>query len=330
MLPRVFVSTNIPDIGLDMLLTKANFEIWRDIEPPVREYFLEQVSIADGVIAVPGGTTRMDREAIDAGENLKIISSYSVGYDHIDVDYATHKGIMVTNTPGVLTDATADMAFGLLLSAARRISEGERLMRSGGWKFWGPRMLLGRQVAGSSLGIIGLGRIGQAMAKRARGFDMELYYTGRNRNPEMEKELGITYLSLEELLKNCDFVSIHCPLTPETRGLIGERELQMMKDTAILINTSRGPVVDQKMLARALKEEWITGAGLDVFEKEPMDLDDPLLKLDNVAMAPHLGSASVKTREDMATMAVDNLLAGLEGKVPPNLLNPDVVKKLDL
>jgi glyoxylate reductase len=168
------------------------------------------------------------------------------------------------------------------------------------------------------------------MAKRGRGFDMKLYYTGRNRQPEAEKELGIEYLSFEELLKTCDFISLHCPLTSETRGLIGEKELKMMKDTAILINTSRGPVVDQKVLARALEEKWIAGAGLDVFEKEPMDLDDPLLKLDNVAMTPHLGSASVKTREDMATMAVGNLLAGLEGKVPPNLLNPDVLKKLDI
>ena len=327
MLPRVFIATNIPDIGLDMLLTKANFEIWRDIEPPVREYFLEQVSIADGVVAIPGGTTKMDREAIDAGRNLRIISSYSVGYDHIDVAYATEKGILVTNTPGVLTDATADLAFGLLLMAARRMSEGERLMRSGGWRYWGPRMLLGQQVAGSSLGIIGLGRIGQAMAKRARGFDMKLYYTGRNRRPELEKELGISFLSFEDLLGTCDFISIHCPLSPETKSLIGEKELKMMKKTAILINTSRGPVVDQKALARALKEEWIAGAGLDVFEKEPMDPEDPLLKLDNVAMTPHLGSASSKTREDMAIMAVTNLLAGLEGKTPPDLLNPEVLKK---
>ena len=327
MLPRVFIATNIPDIGLDMLLTKANFEIWRDIEPPVREYFLEQVSIADGVVAIPGGTTKMDREAIDAGRNLRIISSYSVGYDHIDVAYATEKGILVTNTPGVLTDATADLAFGLLLMAARRMSEGERLMRSGGWRYWGPRMLLGQQVAGSSLGIIGLGRIGQAMAKRAKGFDMKLCYTGRNRRPELEKELGISFLSFEDLLGTCDFISIHCPLSQETRSLIGEKELKMMKKTAILINTSRGPVVDQKALARALKEEWIAGAGLDVFEKEPMDAEDPLLQLDNIAMTPHLGSASTKTREDMAIKAVTNLLAGLEGKTPPDLLNPEVLKK---
>ncbi len=327
MLPRVFVATNIPDIGLDMLLTKANFEIWRDIEPPLREYFLEQVSIADGVVAIPGATTKMDREAIDTGKKLRIISSYSVGYDHIDVEYATEKGILVTNTPGVLTDATADLAFGLLLMAARRMSEGERLMRSGGWRYWGPRMLLGQQVAGSSLGIIGLGRIGQAMAKRARGFDMKLYYTGRNRRPELEKELGISFLSFEDLLGTCDFISIHCPLSPETRSLIGEKELKKMKDTAILINTSRGPVVDQKALARALKEEWIAGAGLDVFEKEPMGPEDPLLQLDNIVMTPHLGSASVKTREDMATVAISNLLAGLEGKTPPNLLNPGVLKK---
>ena len=327
MLPRVFIATNIPDIGLDMLLTKANFEIWRDIEPPVREYFLEQITIADGVVAIPGATTKMDREAIDAGRNLRIISSYSVGYDHIDVAYATEKGILVTNTPGVLTDATADLAFGLLLMAARRMSEGERLMRSGGWRYWGPRMLLGQQVAGSSLGIIGLGRIGQAMAKRARGFDMKLYYTGRNRRPELEKELGISFLPFEDLLGTCDFISIHCPLSPETRSLIGEKELKMMKKTAILINTSRGPVVDQKALARALKEEWIAGAGLDVFEKEPMDPEDPLLQLDNIAMTPHLGSASTKTREDMAIKAVTNLLAGLEGKTPPDLLNPEVLKK---
>ncbi len=327
MLPRVFIATNIPDIGLDMLLTKANFEIWRDIEPPVREYFLEQISIADGVVAIPGATTKMDREAIDAGRNLRIISSYSVGYDHIDVAYATEKGILVTNTPGVLTDATADLAFGLLLMAARRMSEGERLMRSGGWRYWGPRMLLGQQVAGSSLGIIGLGRIGQAMAKRAKGFDMKLCYTGRNRRPELEKELGISFLSFEDLLGTCDFISIHCPLSPETRSLIGEKELKMMKKTAILINTSRGPVVDQKALARALKEEWIAGAGLDVFEKEPMDAEDPLLLLDNIAMTPHLGSASTKTREDMAIKAVTNLLAGLEGKTPPDLLNPEVLKK---
>ncbi len=327
MLPRVFIATNIPDIGLDMLLTKANFEIWRDIEPPVREYFLEQISIADGVVAIPGATTKMDREAIDAGRNLRIISSYSVGYDHIDVAYATEKGILVTNTPGVLTDATADLAFGLLLMAARRMSEGERLMRSGGWRYWGPRMLLGQQVAGSSLGIIGLGRIGQAMAKRAKGFDMKLCYTGRNRRPELEKELGISFLSFEDLLGTCDFISIHCPLSPETKSLIGEKELKMMKKTAILINTSRGPVVDQKALARALKEEWIAGAGLDVFEKEPMDAEDPLLQLDNIAMTPHLGSASTKTREDMAIKAVTNLLAGLEGKTPPNLLNPEVLKK---
>ena len=327
MLPRVFIATNIPDIGLDMLLTKANFEIWRDIEPPVREYFLEQITIADGVVAIPGATTKMDREAIDAGRNLRIISSYSVGYDHIDVAYATEKGILVTNTPGVLTDATADLAFGLLLMAARRMSEGERLMRSGGWRYWGPRMLLGQQVAGSSLGIIGLGRIGQAMAKRARGFNMKLYYTGRNRKPELEKELGISFLPFEDLLGTCDFISIHCPLSPETRSLIGEKELKMMKKTAILINTSRGHVVDQKALARALKEEWIAGAGLDAFEKEPMDPEDPLLQLDNIAMTPHLGSASTKTREDMAIKAVTNLLAGLEGKTPPDLLNPEVLKK---
>lgn len=326
MLPMIFISTNIPDVGIDMLLGKANFEVWRDVPPPKRKYFLQKVSNADGVIAIPGAATKMDKEAIDAGKKLRIISSYSVGYDHIDVEYATSKGIMVTNTPGVLTDATADIAFGLLLMAARRMSEGERLMRSGKWRYWGPRMLLGQQVSGSSLGIIGLGRIGTALAKRAKGFDMELYYTGNSRKEDLEMELGIRYLPFKELLATCDFISVHCPLSPETEGLIGEEELKMMKPSAILINTSRGKVVDQKALARALQEEWIAGAGLDVFEMEPIAKDDPLLKLPNVAMTPHLGSASVQTREAMASMAVENLLAGLEGKRPPNLVNPSVWK----
>jgi len=324
MLPMVFISTNIPDAGIDMLLGKANFEVWRDVPPPRRKYFLQKVANADGVIAIPGATTCMDKEAIDVGKKLKIISSYSVGYDHIDVEYATSRGIMVTNTPGVLTDATADMAFGLLLMAARRMSEGERLMRSGKWRYWGPRMLLGQQVSGSSLGIVGLGRIGTAMARRAKGFGMDLYYTGSSRKEDLEKELGIKYLPFHELLKTCDFISLHCPLNSETEGLIGEAELKMMKSSAILVNTSRGRVVDQRALTRALQEEWIAGAGIDVFEKEPIAKDDPLLKLPNVAMTPHLGSASVRTREDMATMAAGNLLAGLEGKRPPNLLNPSV------
>lgn len=327
MLPRVFVSTNIPEIGLDMLLSKANFEVWRDAEPPEREYFLKQVAMADGIIATPGVTTKIDRETIDAGPKLRVVSSYSVGYDHIDLGYATEKGIMVTNTPDVLTDATADLAFALLLSAARRMGEGDRLMRSGNWRCRSPRMLIGQQVAGSSLGIVGLGRIGRAMAERGNGFGMKLFYTGRSRKEKFEKELGIEFLPFDELLKTCDFISLHCPLTPETEGLIGERELKMMKDTAILVNTSRGPVVDQAALIRALEEKWIAGAGLDVFLKEPVDADDPLLKLDNVAFTPHLGSATVKTREDMAVMAVTNLLAGLAGEIPPNLLNPEVLEK---
>jgi glyoxylate reductase len=327
MLPRIFVSTDIPEVGLDMLLAKVNFEIWRDTEPPEREYFLKQVAIADGIIATPGVTTKIDRETIDAGSKLRIVSSYSVGYDHIDLEYATEKGIMVTNTPGVLTDATADMAFGLLLASARRIGEGERLMRSGKGCNWGPKLLVGQQVAGSSLGIIGLGRIGTAMAERAAGFGMKIFYTGRSRKQDAEKKLGIKYISLHDLLTTCDFVSIHCPLTPETKGLIGKKELRMMKETAILVNTSRGPVVDQDAITTALKEKWIAGAGLDVFRKEPLDPDDPLTGLENVVLAPHLGSATVKTRNDMAVMAVSNLLAGLSGEVPPNLLNSEVLEK---
>lgn len=327
MLPNIFISTNIPEKGIDMFVGKANFEVWRDYDPPERDYFLQKISNAHGVIAFPSATTNIDREAIDSAPRLRVISCYSVGYDHIDVEYATSKGIIVTNTPGVLTDATADIAFGLLLMAGRRMAEGDRLIRSGNWKTWGPRFLLGNQVSGSSLGIIGLGRIGQAVARRGKGFSMELFYTGRNRNKELERELDIKYLSFEDLISSCDFISLHCPLTGETEGLIGEEQFIKMKKTAVLINTSRSRVVDTKALYNALKTQEIAGAGIDVFDQEPVDPEDQLLELENITMTPHIGSASLKTREDMAVMAVDNLLAALEGKIPPNPVNTEVLER---
>lgn len=222
MKPKVFVAAHIPEAGTDLLKDQFELDIWSDEAPPDRQTFLNRISDRDAVIAIPGKSTAMDREALDRAPSLKVISSYSVGYDHIDVAQATKRGILVTNTPDVLTDATADVAFGLLLMAARRMGEGERMIRSGRWKHWGPRTLLGLQAAGASLGIVGLGRIGAAMARRAKGFSMKLFYTGRNRNAQLEEELGITFLPLGEMLECCDFISLHCPLKPGTIGLIGE------------------------------------------------------------------------------------------------------------
>jgi glyoxylate reductase len=257
-----------------------------------------------------------------AGTRLRVVANMAVGYDNVDVPAATARGILVTNTPGVLTETTADMAWALLLAAARRVAEGDRLTRTGGWKAWHPSFLLGRDVHGATLGIVGLGQIGLAVARRARGFDMRLLYHSRTRRPEAESELGLGFVELEQLLKESDFVSLHVFLSPQTRHLIGERELALMKPTAVLVNTTRGPVVDQRALYRALKEGRIAAAGLDVAEEEPVPLDDPLLTLDNVTITPHVGSASVATRGKMAAMAVENVLAALRGEQPPNCVNP--------
>lgn len=320
MKPRVFVSRSIPDSGLSLLEKKVALKIWEKEQPPQKEDFLREAGLSDGMIVIPGDP--IDREVLSAGRSLKVISCYAVGYDSIDVEAATELGILVTNTPDVLTEATADMAFGLLLASARRIAEGDRLVRCGEWKHWGPRFMLGKDVSGSTLGIVGMGRIGQAVAKRARAFDMEIVYTSRRRCEVAEKEFKARFLELEALLLVSDFVSLHCPLTPGTKNLIGERQLRSMKPTSILINTSRGPVVSETDLLRALRENWIAGAALDVFETEPLPAEHPFMKLENVLLCPHLGSATVKTRERMSTLAAENLLAALEGRKPAHLVNP--------
>ena len=234
---------------------------------------------------------------------------------------------MVTNTPGVLTDATADTALMLMLMTARKARENEKIMREGGWTHWSPNQFVGKDLSGSVLGIVGFGDIGRAVAKRAAAFGMKVIYTGRSRKIEHEEQLGAEYLPLEELLKRSDFVSLNCALTNETSGLIGERELRMMKNDAVLINTARGAVVDQKALFMACSEGWIYGAGLDVYEKEPVPMDEPLLELENVVMMPHIGSAAKRSREGMARLAATNLVEALEGRVPPNLVNPGVLKE---
>jgi len=240
---------------------------------------------------------------------------------------ATERGILVTNTPGVLTETTADLAFALLLAAARRVVEGDRLTRTGGWKSWHPSFLLGQDVHGATLGIVGLGQIGLAVARRARGFDMRILYHDRTRHPQAEAELGAEYVSLDRLLGESDFVSLHVPLASQTRHLIGQRELSLMKPSAVLVNAARGAVVDQQALCAALKERRIAAAGLDVAEIEPIPVDDPLLTLDNVVVTPHIGSASVATRARMAEMAVESVLQALRGELPSNCVNAEAFSR---
>jgi glyoxylate reductase len=265
------------------------------------------------------------RETVLSTPGLEIVANVAVGYDNIDVPAATRNRVMATHTPGVLTDTTADFAFTLMMAAARRVAEGDRFIRAGKFDGWAIDMLLGQDVWGATLGLVGVGRIGGAVAKRARAFEMRILYTDAVAlPPDVERELGATRVELDELLREADFVSLHVPLTPETRHLIGAAQLDRMKPSAILVNTSRGPVVDEAALAAALRDRRIFAAGLDVFEREPHVHED-LLGLDNVVLAPHIASGSVRTRSEMSALAVRNLLAGLRGERPPNLLNPEVM-----
>ncbi|MEI6158034.1 MAG: D-glycerate dehydrogenase, partial [Atribacterota bacterium] len=273
-------------------------------------------------------TDTIDSEIMDAaGNSLKIIANYAVGYNNIDVYAATQRGIMVTNTPGVLTETTADLAWALLMCCSRRINESERYLRTGKFRGWEPLLFLGTDVHGATLGLVGFGRIAKAMARRASGFDMRVRYYDMNRvGQEEEEKYHVEYQSLGALLRESDFVSLHIPLTKETHHFIGEKELKQMKKEAYLINTARGPIVDEKVLVRALQEGWIRGAGLDVFEQEPA-VEADLLRMENVVVVPHIGSASYATRTKMATMAAENLIKALEGTIPPNLVNPEVLKR---
>ena len=263
----------------------------------------------------------------EANPRTKMIANMAVGFNNVDLAAATHLGIAISNTPGVLSDTTADLAFGLLMATARRIPEAERYLRAGKYTGWGPLLLCGAEVHHATLGLVGCGRIGKIMARRASGFDMKILYSNvRRMSPEEEAEYHATYLPLDELLQRADFVSLHTPYTPATRHLIGERELGLMKPSAILINTARGPVVDEKALVRALQRGQIAGAGLDVFEHEPA-VEPELLTMENVVLLPHIGSASLQTRALMATMASENLVAFHKGQRPPNILNPEVLEK---
>jgi glyoxylate reductase len=325
--PRVFVSRIIADKALERLSTAADIDVWQVELPPPYEVLTEKVRDVEGLLSLL--TDKVDAALMDAASKLKVISNLAVGYDNIDTQEATRRGIPVGNTPEVLTETTADLAFALIMAAARRIVEADKFTRKGLWKTWGPGLMMGQDIHHATLGIIGLGRIGKEVARRARGFDMKVIYYSRTQAPaETEKELRLKRIyTLDELLAETDFVSINVPLNENTHYLIGERELEIMKPTAVLVNTSRGPVVNQKALYDALKSGKIFAAGLDVTEIEPIPSDDPLLTLDNVIILPHIGSGSIATREKMALMAADNIIAGLHGEPLPNCVNPEVYKK---
>jgi len=316
---KVLVTGRLPETVLSLIEQEHHVEINRQDEPMDWERIVASVTDKDGLLCMI--TDRIDSELINSAPNLKIIANYGVGFNNIDIDAATARGIPVTNTPGVLTDSTADLTFALILAIGRRLVEGDKITRAGEFKFWAPLHFIGQDISGKSLGIIGLGRIGRAVAKRASAFDMQVLYHSRQQlDPARERTLQVEYAGLEYLLKTADFVSLHVPLTMQTTHLIGKKELRLMKPSAYLINTSRGPVVDEKALLNALENREISGAGLDVYENEP-ELTPGLAELDNVILLPHVGSATIETRTKMALMAAENLLAGLKDETPPNCLN---------
>ena len=323
--PKVFVTREIPERGLRPIKARFDAEVWTEYAPPPKQLIIQKAANIDALASLL--SDKIDAEVFDAAPNLKIVSQLAVGYDNIDVKEATKRGIYVTNTPGVLTETTADFAWALLMAVARRVTEADRYIRSGKWKVgWHPSMLSGRDIHGATMGIVGAGRIGAAVAKRAKGFNMMILFYDVIPRPELERELKAKPVDLETLLKESDFVSVHVPLLKETYRLINEKRLKLMKKTAYLINNSRGPVVDEKALYEALKNGQIAGAGLDVFEQEPTPVSNPLLTLDNVVVAPHISSASLETRSKMAEMVSENLIAFFEGRIPPNLVNPEVMK----
>jgi glyoxylate reductase len=309
---RVFVTRRIPGDALERLAAEHHVEVWQGRLQPSRAKLIEKAKDAEGLLCML--TDRIDREAIEACESLRVISNYAVGVDNVDIETATERGIPVGFTPDVLTEATADATFALLLAAARRVVEGDDVVRAGRWLTWEPTLLLGQDVHGKTLGIVGMGRIGSAVARRAEGFGMEIL-----------SRTSSDGVSLDELLERSDFVSLHAPLNDSTRGMIGEDQLKLMKQTAILINTSRGGLVDSGALTRALERGWIAGAALDVADPEPIPKGHPLLDAPNLILNPHVASASIEARTAMANLAVDNLMAGLAGNPMPKCFNEEAL-----
>jgi len=323
--PRVFVTRVIPDAGLTLLQRHTDPDVWPHDRPPTREELVRGCKDSDALVCLL--TEKVDAEVLAAAPKVRIVANVAVGFDNLDVAAGTKAGVVMTNTPGVLDDTTADLAFALLLCTARRLAEGDRLTRTGTWGGWGIMQLLGHDVHHATLGIVGFGRIGRGGARRALGFDMTVLYSDEYpAPPEVERELRATRVPFEELLTRSDFITLHTPLLPGTKHLINAAALQKMKPTACLINTSRGPVIDEAALVEALRDGTIAGAGLDVYENEPK-LSPGLMELENAVLLPHIGSASYATRGKMAEMAANNVIAFFAGKTPPNALNPEVLKR---
>jgi glyoxylate reductase len=323
--PKVYVTRQLPTAAMDRISSFCDAEIWNSELPPPRETLLRQVRDVQGLVCLL--TDKIDRKVMNEASNLRVISNCAAGFDNIDVAEATGRGIVVGNTPDVLTETTADFAFALMMAAARRITEGDRQVREGHWKTWGPMILMGKDVHEATLGIVGLGRIGRAVARRAKGFGMNVLYYNRTRRQEIENELGLQYADFDRLLSESDFITIHVNLTPDTHHLIGKAQLEKMKADSVLVNTSRGQVVDNMALYEALRAEKIGSAALDVSDPEPLPADHPLLTLDNMVITPHIASASVTTRNKMAMLAAENLIAGLKGEMPPHAVNPEALRR---
>jgi glyoxylate reductase len=317
---KVLVTRRIPDEMLALIGREHLLDVHPADEPMARQELLARVRDIHGLLCTL--SDRIDLELLENAGQLRMVANIAVGYDNIDVAAAHAKGVMVSNTPGVLTDATADLTFALILAVARRVVEGDRRTRAGLFKFMAPLLFLGSEVTGKTLGIVGMGQIGQAVARRALGFRMRvIYHNRRELSPEDIRGIGARYVPLDALLQEADFVSLHVPLTEQTRRLIGREQLKLMKPSAFLINVARGPVVDEAALVEALQTGQIAGAGLDVYENEPM-LAPGLAELQNAVLLPHMGSATLETRVRMARLALNNLLAGLRGQIPPNLISP--------
>ena len=312
MRPYIYLTRRLPQPAIDLIAAACDYRVWDSEETPVpRATLLEAVSEAVGVLTMV--SERIDQEFLDAAPKLKVVANMAVGYDNVDLPALQRRSVVLTNTPDVLTETTADLAWALLLAAARRVVEGQQLIAAGGWKSWSPLFMVGQDVAGATLGIVGAGRIGAAVARRAQGFAMPLLYHNRKPSADLEAQTGAIYRPLDGLLREADFIVVTAPLTPETRGMFGAREFALMKPTAVFVNVARGPIVREAELVMALQQGRPWAAGIDVFEREPIGADHPLLALPNVVAVPHIGSATTRTRIAMAVTAAKNLIAVVTG-----------------
>lgn len=322
--PKVYITRQIPQAALDVIAADCDYEVWdSEAQPVPRNLLLQKVADVDGVYTLL--TERIDAAFVQAAPRCKVVANMAVGYDNVDLPSLNARKILLTNTPDVLTETTADLAWTLMMATARRIVEGQKMIEAGEWKTWSPMAMVGQDIHGATLGVVGAGRIGAAVARRARGFNMRVLYHNRRPSAELEAETGAEYRSLDDLLQQADFVVVLVPLTPETRGMFGSREFALMKPTAVLVNAARGPVLKEDELFTALQQGRPWAAGLDVFEREPIGADHPLLTLPNVIAVPHIGSATVATRTRMAVTAARNLVAALTGQPVPNPINPEVL-----